>query len=80
MSAAATMVCRDLFVRYVDGKSARVVCHRVWDAERFMAARIAECDNANADARQKCKPGDPIPLLADVQQITQEQYRAERAR
>ena len=64
---------RDLYMRHTDtsGKS-YVQLHRVWDAERFIAAREAEARRLNQDVK-----GD-APRLACVQQITREQYLKER--
>ncbi len=73
MSTTETMICRDLHLRHTstDGKSFAQQ-HRVWDADRFLAARQAEAANANAKAK------DDAPRLAKVELITAEQYRAER--
>jgi hypothetical protein len=67
------LVTRDIFLRHTatDGKS-YVRDHRVWDADRFIAAQQA--------AAQKLNDGEAAgkPRLAKVEQITEEQYRAER--
>lgn len=70
------MTARDIFVRHTatDGTST-VQQHRVWDAERFMAARQADAVKLNADVK-----GDEAPRKAKAEQITADQYSAERAR
>ena len=75
MTTSETMTCRDLHLRHTgtDGK-AFVQQHRVWDADRFLAARQSDAADANAKAK------DGAPRLAKVELITAEQYRAERAR
>jgi len=67
------MVARDIFVRHTatDGNSF-VQQHRVWDAERFMAARHADAAKLNGEVK-----GD-APRKAKAEQITEDQYRAER--
>lgn len=57
---------RDVYARHTgkDGNS-YVACHRVWSAERFFAARAA--DAAKEGGKARCD------------QISQEQYRKERA-
>ena len=50
-----TIVARDLFVKLTDptGKQKPVINqHRVWDAERFIAAQVAQHDG------EKTKPQD----------------------
>ena len=50
-----TIVARDLFVKLTDltGKQKPVINqHRVWDAERFIAAQVAQHDG------EKTKPED----------------------
>lgn len=66
---------RDIYVRHtnVEGK-AYVAHHRVWDADRFIAARQREADALNADQKQD------KPRLARVEQITEEQYRKEHTK
>jgi len=69
-----TIITRDIFLRHttVDGKS-YVASHRVWDADRYVAAqkKAAADVNAKQDANK--------PRLARVEQITEEQYQAARA-
>lgn len=69
-----TIVCHDLHLRHTDtdGRS-HVVCHRVWDSARFISARQSEALKANAEVK------DDKPRLANVEQITIEQYKKERA-
>ena len=57
---------RDVYARHTDksGKS-YVTSHRVWNAERFFSARAAEAAKEGGKAR--------------CEQITEEQYRKERA-
>ena len=69
----ATLTGRDIHLRHTDtqGKSF-VQEHRVWDADRFIAAQQEAAQKLNADQ----KPG--APRLAKVEQITVDQYRTER--
>lgn len=69
----ATAFGRDVYLRHtgVDGNS-YVQDHRAWDAERLVAARQRDAEAANARAEAG------KPRLAKVEQITQEQYLAER--
>lgn len=72
---AAEMVCRDLYMRHTDtGGRSWVIEHRVWDAERFVAAQAAAADQLNADVE-----GDG-PRKAKAEQITRDQYLKECAR
>lgn len=68
-----SIVCRDIHLRHTapDGTS-HVQQHRVWDAERFLAARRDEAKQLNA-----AQEGD-APRLAKVELITPEQYRKDR--
>lgn len=68
------LVTRDIFLRHTgeDG-SAFVACHRVWDADRFIAAKKSECAKAAAKAREEDKPARHV-----VEQITEAQYHSER--
>lgn len=62
-----TLVCRDIYMRHTDKKGNTYVQeHRVWDAERFLAARAADAAKEGGKAR--------------AEQITEEQYRTERTR
>ncbi len=50
-----TIVARDLFVKLTDPSGAKkpvINQHRVWDAERFIAAQVAQHDG------EKTKPED----------------------
>ncbi|KWT89306.1 MULTISPECIES: hypothetical protein [unclassified Variovorax] len=69
-----TIITRDIFLRHttVDGKS-YVASHRVWDAERYIAAQKKAATDVNA------KQDADKPRRACVDQITEEQYRAARA-
>lgn len=69
------MTTRDLWMRHtgVDGQS-YVAEHRVWDAERFVAAQQRAAANLNAQQ----KPDQP--RLAKAEQITEEQYRKEKTK
>lgn len=69
-----SLIGRDLYVRHTgtDGNSF-VQCHRVWDGERFLAARVADAAKANADVK-----GD-APRRAKVECITRLQYLKERS-
>ena len=64
----------DIYMRYTgaDGKK-HVKDHRVWDASRFVAARSAEAKRLNAEEKDEAKRNHY------AEQITEEQYRAERA-
>lgn len=72
---AGTLTCRDLYLRHTDtqGRST-VTLHRVWDADRFLAARVAEAAKANADVK-----GDE-PRKAAVAIATEADYRAANRR
>jgi len=65
------MVCYDMHIRYTDENGTqRAVQHRVWDGERFFAARLAE-----AQQQRKTHGHGKV----NVEMITAEQYRKERA-
>lgn len=68
-----TIICRDIYIRHTDtdGHSA-VQCHRVWDAERFVAAQYQNAAALNL------KADDGGKRLAKAEQITEGQYRSER--
>jgi hypothetical protein len=52
-----------------------VVCHRVWDADLFLAARQREASELNAKAVQN----DPkAPQRAKVEMITAAEYQKAR--
>jgi hypothetical protein len=67
------MSARDIYMRHTspEGKS-YVMEHRVWDAERFVAA----CAAAAVTVNEKQDAGKP--RLAKSEQITRDQYLAER--
>ncbi len=74
MSLADTLQTRDIWVRHTSTTgSSHVQHHRVWDAQRFIDARAK--DAAEVNAKQK----DGEPRLARVEQITEEQFKKERA-
>jgi hypothetical protein len=68
-----TIICRDLYMRHTNtaGQS-WVIEHRVWDAERFVAAQRSAAEKLNADVK-----GDR-PRLAKAEQITRDNYLNER--
>lgn len=72
------LVGRDIYMRHTaaDGKS-YVQEHRVWCAERFIASQHAAAAKLNADA---CSANPSQSALAKAEQITEEQYRKERAK
>lgn len=73
-TTASGHAARDLHLRHTatDGGS-YVQCHRVWDADLFLATRQAEARQLN----DKAKGNDP--RKAKVELITRETYQAERA-
>ena len=73
MKPEETMVVRDLHVRYTypDGRM-RVQCHRVWNAQLFMEARVAEASNLNAEVKGDGK------RLANVSLISAAEYQKRR--
>ena len=65
---------RDLHLRHTATDGTHYVqCHRVWDADLFLATRQADARQLN----EKVK-GDS-PRMAKVELITRETYQAERA-
>lgn len=67
------MVGFDLFIRHTDTDGNSVVrMHRVWDKERFIAARQDEAASENAKVK-----GDK-PRKARADHITEDQYKKER--
>ena len=61
-----TTAARDVYARHTDKSgSSYVQTHRVWDAEKFFETRAAEAAKEGGKAR--------------CEQITQEQFRKERA-
>ncbi len=71
-----TITSRDLHLRHTDTNGrTTVICHRVWDADLFLAARQREASELNAKAVQK----DPKALqLAKVEMITAAEYQKAR--
>lgn len=69
------LVGRDIYMRHADtdGRS-YVQCHRVWNADIFVAARNYDNGVLNIEARNSGKPAN-----ARSEQITEDQYRKERA-
>jgi hypothetical protein len=68
------LITRDVYLRHTAGDGSSTVReHRVWDAERFIAAQQAEAAKLASAAREKQEPAGFA-----VEQITQEQYRNER--
>ena len=69
-------ICRDLHLRHTDTKGhATVQCHRVWDADRFLAARQREASNLNAKTVEE---DAKAPQLAKVEMITAAEYQKAR--
>ena len=71
-----TLIGRDIYMRHtaVDGNS-YVQTHRVWDADRFVAAQQCEAARLNAAAKED----DPkARALAKAEQITEAQFNHER--
>lgn len=67
-----TTACRDLHLRHTDTKGhATVQCHRVWDADLFLAAQQREKSNLNAEA---VKDDQRATQLAKVEMITEAEY------
>jgi hypothetical protein len=74
------MFCQDLYVRYTDPDGHQHVAeHRVWDAERFMAARLKDADGQNANARRDATYPHLFVGKATAERITLSQFRAARA-
>ena len=69
-TTAAAPSARDLYLRHTatDGNG-YVQCHRVWDADIFIAARQREAQKANADVK-----GDDAPRRARIDIVTRDQY------
>jgi len=74
--ATDTIACRDLHLRHTDTSGhATVQCHRVWDADLFLAARQREASDLNAKAVQK---DAKAPQHAKVEIITAADYQKAR--
>lgn len=68
------LVTRDIFLRHTGPDGATfVACHRVWDADRFIASQKAEAAREAGKAREKEQPARHA-----VEQITETQYKDER--
>lgn len=73
---ADTIACRDLHLRHTDtGGHATVQCHRVWDADLFLAARQRETSELNAKA---VKEDAKAPQRAKVEMITAAEFQKAR--
>ena len=71
-----TLAYRDLHLRHTDTSGhATVQCHRVWDADRFLAARQRETSELNAKA---VKDDPKAPQRAKVEMITAAEYQKAR--
>lgn len=72
----ATLICRDLYMRHTggDGKS-YVQCHRVWDADKFVATRVAEALELAVKAKDRHEPH-----AHRAEQITEGQFKKERTK
>lgn len=70
---ANRLITHDIYMRHTgpEGKS-HVQEHRVWDGDRFVAARTAEAKALNE------KEADATKRQAKCEQITEDQYRAAR--
>lgn len=67
------MSARDIYMRHTSPEgNSYVMEHRVWDAQRF----IASCEAAALSVNEKQEAGKP--RKAKAEQITREQYLAER--
>ncbi len=74
--SADTLTCRDLHLRHTDTNGhATVQCHRVWDADLFLAARQRETSNLNAKA---VADDANAPQRAKVEMITEAEYQKAR--
>jgi len=68
------LITRDVYLRHTAGDgSTSVREHRVWDADRFIAAQVAEAARLASAARDQDEPA-----AFRVEQITADQYRNER--
>lgn len=70
--ATDTNACRDLHLRHIDTSGhATVQCHRVWDADLFLAAQQRAASELNAKAVQT---DAKAPQHAKVELITAAEY------
>ena len=68
------LITRDVYLRHTAGDGSTTVReHRVWDADRFIAAQREEAARLAAKARDEDEPAAHA-----VEQITEDQYRNER--
>lgn len=68
------LISRDIYLRHTDGNGHSVVrCHRVWDADRFVASlqALAKKEAERAFAKDE-------PYMHKVEQITDDQFKKER--
>ena len=71
-----TLTCRDLHLRHTDTSGNAIVrCHRVWDADLFLAARQREASELNTKA---VKDDAKAPQRAKVEMITEAEYQKAR--
>lgn len=71
-----TLICRDIYMRHTDGDGhSHVMCHRVWDADRFVASQVDAAKKVAQDAFDKNKP-----FGHKAEQITDEAYFKERTK
>ena len=70
------MIGRDIFVRHTAGDGKTLVrLHRVWNADLHLASLR---DAAAAEAKRARDDGQPAQHA--IEQITEEQYKKERAK
>lgn len=75
MAIDTSLQGRDVYMRSTDEKGLVTHSqHRVWDADRFIAARQADAARLNAEATKK-DPDHPC-TAAGAQLITREQFKA----
>lgn len=73
---APALLGRDIFMRHTSTTGASYVqSHRVWDADRFVAAQAKAAADLNTDAR---KDDPAAPARAKAEQITEDQFHNER--
>jgi hypothetical protein len=67
------LVARDIYLRHTaTNGTSYVQHHRVWDADRFIAAQKSAAEKLNRDTAAD------QPRKAKAEQITETQYRLER--
>jgi hypothetical protein len=67
------MICREVYMRHTDTDGATWVReHRVWDGDLFVASQQSAAQELNAAVKDDGK------RLAKAEQITREQYLANR--